>query len=112
MFGGIISRTNDEKILSLDCLKTDYFRGPAYPTHLYFNPHQQQRDVIVEVGDRPSDLYDTVSKRWVAVGARGQTHVRLAGDSAAVLVRTPAGASQRRFNGKLYANGVIVDFRT
>lgn len=111
VFGGIISRTSDDKILCLDCLKTDYFRGPAYPTHLYFNPHQQEREVIVEAGDRPSDLYDTVSKRWVAVGARGQTQVRLAGNSAAVLVRTPAGASQRRFNGKLYANGVIVDFR-
>ena len=111
VFGGIISRTNDEKILSLDCLKTDYFHHPAYPTHLYFNPYQQDREVLVEAGDKPIDLYETVSKRWVATGARGQTQVRLAGNSAAVLVRIPAGASLTRSNGKLHANGVIVDFR-
>jgi len=111
VFGGIISKTSDEKILCLDCLKTDYFHGPAYPTHLYFNPYRQERDILVDVGDQPRDLYDTVSKRRVAVGARGQTRVRLAADSAAILVRIPAGASLKRFNGKLHAHGTVVDFR-
>ena len=111
VFGGIISRTNHDEILCLDCLKTDYFHGPAYPTHLYFNPNREAKDVLVDVGGQPSDLYDTVSKRRVAVGARGRTRVRLAADSAAVLVRIPAGASLKRFNGKLHANGTVVDFR-
>jgi hypothetical protein len=111
VFGGIISRTNDDKILSLDCLKTDYFHAPAYPTHLYFNPHRQERDVIVETGDHPSDLYDTVSKRLVAVGVRGHAQVRLAGDSAAVLVRIPAGTPLKLFNGKLHANDRVIDYR-
>lgn len=111
VYGGIISRTNDDKILCLDCIKTDYFRGPAYPTHLYFNPHQQEKDVLVEVGDQPSDLYDTVSKRRVAVGARGLTRIRLASDAAAVLVRIPTGTSLKRSNGKLRADGVVIDFR-
>jgi hypothetical protein len=111
VFGGIVAKTNDDKILALDCLKTDYFRDAAYPTHLYFNPHRQDRKVIVEAGNQPTDLYDTVSKRWFALGVQGRTEVRLAGDSAAVLVRVPAGASMRRSNGKLYANGTVVDFR-
>ena len=111
VFGGIISKTNDEKILCLDCLKTDYFHAPAYPTHLYFNPYSQDKEVIVEAGDQPVDLYDVVSKRRVAAGAQGRVTVRLAGDSAAVLVRIPSGASLRRVNGKLYANDIIVDFR-
>jgi hypothetical protein len=111
VFGGIISRTSDEKILCLDCVKTDYFHGPAYPTHLYFNPHAHDQEVIVEAGDRPSDLYDTVSKRWIALGATGQIKVRFTGDAAAVIVRIPAGASRRRFNGKLYANDIVVDHR-
>jgi hypothetical protein len=111
VYGGIISRTNDDKILALDCLKTDYFRGAAYPTHLYFNPHREERSVIVEAEDQPTELYDTVSKRWVARGARGRIEVRLAGDSAAILVNVPAGASIRRSGGKLYANDTIIDFR-
>jgi hypothetical protein len=111
VFGGIISKTNDEKILCLDCLKTDYFHGPAYPTHLYFNPHPRDVDVIVEAGEQPSDLYDIVSKRLVAAGVRGRTRVRIASDSAAVLVRIPAGASLKRFNGKLHVNDTVVDFR-
>lgn len=111
VFGGIISRTNDDKILCLDCLKTDYFHGPAYPTHLYFNPHEYDTDIIVEVGEQPRGLYDTVSKRWVAVAARGRTRVRIAKDSAAVLVKIPASASTKRINGKLYADGIVVDYR-
>lgn len=111
VFGGIISRTNHDEILSVDCLKTDYFHGPAYPTHLYFNPHPQSKEVIVEIGAGPSDLYDTVSKRWVAVGVTGHTTIQLASDAAAVLVRIPAGAARTSFHGKLYADGIVVDHR-
>jgi hypothetical protein len=112
IFGAIISRTDDEKILQLDCLKTDYFHAAAYPTHLYFNPYTEDREIRVDTGPKRVDLYDAVSKRWLKKGAAGKTAVRLTGDSAAMIVQVPSGAKLQRIAGKLLANGVVVDFRS
>ena len=110
VFGAIISRTDDEKILKLDCLKTDYFGPAAYPTHLYYNPYAEDRGIHVEVGSKPVDLYDAVTKRWVKKGVRGRTAVRLAADSAALIVEVPSGVKVRADGKKLLANGVVVDY--
>src|SRR5690242_3137055 len=72
IFGGIISRTDDEKILGLDCLKTDYFHDRAYPTTLYFNPYSGGKEIRVDFGSKPLDLYDMASKRWLRKAAQGK----------------------------------------
>jgi hypothetical protein len=110
IFGAIISRTDDEKILGLDCLKTDYFRAEAYPTHLYYNPYAEEREIHVDVGPKRVDLYDAAAKRWMKMGAQGKTALRLAGDSAAVIVEVPSDAKMKRSGSKLLANGVVVDY--
>jgi hypothetical protein len=111
IFGAIISRTDDEKILQLDCLKTDFFHAPAYPTHLYFNPYHEDKEIQIDVGPKRVDLYDTVSKRWVKTGVEGKTSLRLALDSATVIVQVPSGAKMSHAGSKLHANGVVVDYR-
>jgi hypothetical protein len=111
VYGAIITRTNDEKILQLDCLKTDYFHGAAYPTHLYYNPYADDREVKIDVGEKKVDLYDAAAKRWVKKGAGGKSIIRLTGDSAAVVVAVPAGAKMERSGRKLMANGVVIDYR-
>jgi hypothetical protein len=111
VFGGIISRTDDEKILCLDCLKTDYFHAPAYPTHLYFNPHREPKEIRISAGEQRVDLYDAVSKQWLKTGVAGSTRITLAQDSAALIVQVPAGAKRGRTGGRLIANGVVVDYR-
>lgn len=110
IFGAIISGTDDDKILELDCLKTDYYHAPAYPTHLYFNPHDTDKRINVDVGAKRVDLYDAVSKRWVKTGVSGSTPILLEKDSAAVVVRVPSGARRETVGGKLLANGVVVDY--
>ena len=110
IFGGIISRTDDEKILQLDCLKTDFFHDKAYPTYLYFNPYKEDKEIHIDLGPNRVDLYDTVSKRWVKKSALGTTSLRLVRDTAAVIVLVPAGAEVIRTGRKLLANGVVVDY--
>ena len=95
IFGAIISPTSDEKILALDCLKTDFFHAPAYPTHLYFNPYREDKQIEIALGSMPVDLYDAVSKRWLKKAVAGKTTVLLPQDSAALIVQVPAGAQQR-----------------
>ena len=110
VFGAIIARTDDEQILGLDCLKSDYNRAAAYPTHLYYNPHDEEREIHVDVGAKRMDLYDAVAKRWVKKSAAGKTGVRLARDSAAVIVAVPAGAKTERKGKRLLVDGVVVDY--
>jgi hypothetical protein len=110
IFGAIISPTDDAKILGLDCLKTDYFHAPAYPTHLYFNPHDADKEIQITTGNRRVDLYDAVSKKWLKTGISGTARVTLTKDSAAVIVRVPTGAKQQRTGSKLLADGIVVDY--
>ena len=110
IFGAIISRTDDEKILELDCLKTDFFHAPACPTHLYFNPYRESKEIQIQVGPKSVDLYDTVSKRWIRKGAEGKALVRLSPDSAAIIVQVPAGARVVHEGSRLLADGVVVDY--
>ena len=62
------------------------------------------------MGRKNTDLYDTVSRRFVARNARGTVRVDLPADKAAVLVHIPSGAKLEMKNGKFIANGVIVDY--
>jgi hypothetical protein len=112
IFGGIISPTDDEKILQLDCLKTDFFRDKAYPTYLYFNPYAEDKEIHIEVGPEGADVYDTVSKRWVKRNAHGRTSLGLPKDSAAVIVLAPAGGKAIREQGRLLVDGVVVDYQS
>ena len=110
VYGGIISRTEHEKILRLDCLKTDYFHDRAYPTHLYFNPYDEDKELRVATGSTRVDLYDAVAKTWVARAVEGAGRIRISKDSAALIVQVPSGANVQRAGGRLLANGVVVDY--
>ena len=103
-FGAIIGRTDDEKILQLDCLVTDFFRSKAYPTYLYFNPYQEDKTVRIDVNSEPVDLYDAASHSFVNRNVRGATAFRLPKDSARVIVLAPAG-------GKIIREGRKMPYR-
>lgn len=110
IFGAIISPTNVEGILQIDLLATDYFRGPAYPTYLYYNPYSEAKTVEITLKNE-SDLYDAVTQKFLLRGARGTVGFALPPDSAAVAVVVPAGKEVVQEGSKLLANGVVVDWR-
>jgi hypothetical protein len=111
IFGGIISKTSDEKILQLDCLKTDFFRLKAYPTHLVFNPYPQSKQVTLSLSDKPVDLYDLVSHAFIKRAVKGQVAIKLSGDSAIVIVQTPVGGNVTRQGAHFMIDGVVVDYQ-
>jgi len=110
IFGAIISRTSDEKILALDCLKTDFFHAPAYPTHLYFNPYHEDKQIEIALSSKPVDLYDAVSKRWLKKAVSGKTTILLPQDAAALIVQVPAGAVTAHKASRLLAGSVVIDY--
>ncbi|MBC7317672.1 hypothetical protein H5T57_00210 [Candidatus Bipolaricaulota bacterium] len=112
VFGALISPTNVPGILSIDLLATDYFCLPAYPTYLYYNPYAEEKEIEIEVGLEAKDLYDTVSKTFVARDVSGVAKLLIPPDSARVVVFIPAGKEVVHEGGKLLVEGIVVDWRT
>jgi concanavalin A-like lectin/glucanase superfamily protein/type IX secretion system substrate protein/Big-like domain-containing protein len=110
IFGGIIKTTNEEKILQLDLLKTDYYREDAYPTYLYYNPYSSSRAVAIDVGLSPVDLYNVLSETFLAQGVSGITNFTIAGDGVVELVLVPAGGVVSYNLNKMLINDIVVDY--
>ncbi len=111
VFGSIVSPTDDEKILQLDLLATDFYRDPAYPTYLYFNPYGVEKEIRIEVGDEVRDVYDCVANRFVQRGVTGSVKLLIPADSAAVIVLTPASGEVTRERSRTLVDGVVIDYR-
>ena len=88
---GRVERTEIDGILQIDLRAMDVFGDASHPTWLYYNPYPTPRTVTLAVGETPVDLYDTVTKTWLARGARGSAPVIIPGDRALVVVVEPAG---------------------
>jgi len=106
----VVEKTNVEGILQLDLLKTDWHHAPAYPTFLYYNPHAEAKQVEIEVGPEPRDLYDAVSHGFAARGVRGKVRFALDADRARIVVLVPANTRVSREGERVLANGLIVDY--
>jgi hypothetical protein len=110
VFGSIIKTTNLEKILQLDLLATDSFRGAAYETHLYYNPHATAKSVATVLGhSQLFDLYDAASNRFLARGVTGPTMFNVPAGDAVMLVAIPAGGKQTFDGRRMLVDGVVVD---
>ncbi len=112
VFGGIIKKTNVEKILQIDCRKTDMFRQyDAYPTYLYFNPYNESKALNINVGAKAVDVYDAVNRVMLQTNVSGEVNFDIPGDAVRLLVLVPAGSAYTQEGNKLLANGVPIDFR-
>lgn len=110
LIGGRIDKTSVEGILRIDLLAFDTFHAKAYPTWLYYNPHHAAKTVTLATGDNPADLYDTVSKKFIARNVRRSASIVIPADRAVVAVVVPAGGRVTRSGRKLLVNGVVVDY--
>jgi hypothetical protein len=108
--GGICALTDVPGILRWDCVATDWFHAPAYPTYLYYNPHDAAKTVTVSL-EKSADLYDLVAGRSIAKSVRADYKMALAPDQVVVLVHVPTEGKVRRQGGRMMVNDVPVDYR-
>lgn len=111
IFGSIIRTTNVKGILQLNLLATDFFSEKAYPSFLYYNPYDINKkvSVIVEKGKKV-DLYNTVSGSFVARNVSSSKKIKLAPESAAVIVCVPSGGTITYEGSKMLVDGIVVDY--
>jgi hypothetical protein len=108
--GALIEQTNEEKILKLDLLKTDFFNAAAYPSYLLYNPYATTKSVTIDAGQQAKDIYDVLSESFLAQNVTGEIMIDIAADQAVSIVLAPAGGAITYENNKMLINGVVVDF--
>ncbi len=110
ILGGIIKRTNVERILQLDLLRTDYYHAKAYPTYLYYNPYSSTKTVEINVGTEPRDIYDAVSDQVIRKNVQGCARFTIQSDAARIVVLVPAGGKVLREGKRTSIDDVIVRY--
>ncbi len=112
ILGGIIDTTDVPLILKLDLLKTDYFRGPAYPTYLFFNPYSEDKSVTLVLDHGRYDLYDAVANQFLATGVSDAALITIPANQAVQLVQAPAGGAITFDRDRMLIDGVVLDYRS
>jgi hypothetical protein len=113
IFGSIIRRTNVTGILQLDLLATDFFHDKAYPTYLYYNPYSTSKRVLIQIeNNKKTDLYNTVTGKFVAKNLSTTTEITIPAESSAIIVEVPSNGTVNYQGMKMKINGIVVDYHT
>jgi len=110
VFGAIVHTTDVEGILALDCNATDFYADNKYPVYLYYNPYTEVKTVTYSAGGSV-DLFDIVSKKYLAKGSSGNISIKLPAGEAALVVVLPAGIRLRAEGSKVKAGNVIIAYK-
>lgn len=111
IFGALISPTDTEGIIRLDCNITDFYAERKYPVNLYYNPFSNDNSFnysnehlvygTMSYATGSYDLYDIVSGQYLVKGAEGNCRIDIPARSAMILVELPAGSALYKKDGKI-----------
>lgn len=103
ILGSIVSKTNIEGILQLDCNITDFYIEKPYPVYLYYNPYKETKTVTYRAS-QACDLFDIVAKKYVAKDVKTDGSFEIPANEARIVVELPTGTKLSWDNGKIIAN--------
>ena len=106
----LFQTSNVPGILQIDCLATEAFPPPAFPTYLLYNPYSIAKQVNFNVGSTTNHLYDGVGGAFLATNVTGSATLTIPPDQAIVLVQCPATGALSQVSQKLLVAGVVVDY--
>ena len=111
IFGAMVETTDVEGVLKLNCNTTDFYAEKEYPAYLMYNPHLEPKDVRYNVaGAEAVDLFDIVSKTYLARGVEGSASVKLPADAAVIVFELPAGSQICKSKKRLTVNENIIAY--
>lgn len=110
IMGAIVDTTDVKMILRLNCNKTDFYSNTTYPEYLYYNPYTVSKSVTYHPSGKV-DVFDIVTKKYIAKAISTSTQISIPADEACVLVELPAGTKIERKNNLLMANGIVISFK-
>lgn len=110
IMGAIVDTTDVEMILRLNCNKTDFYANTTYPEYLYYNPYKEPKSVTYHPSAKV-DVFDIVTKKYLAKAISTSTKISIPADQACVLVELPAGTKIERKNNMLLTNGIVISYK-
>ena len=103
ILGAIVDTTNVRGILKLDCNATDFYASRPYPVYLYYNPYDIDEHINYQT-KQIVDLFDIVSKKYVAKGISKDGVFTIPAKEACIIVELPAGTELSLEENHILAN--------
>ena len=100
ILGAMVSENSESGILRINCNTTDFYSERPYPVYLYYNPHAENK-VIGYYSEEKVDLFDIVTKKYIARGKSGSFEIELPALNASVIVELPSGMKLRSVDGRI-----------
>ena len=100
ILGAMVSETSESGILRINCNTTDFYSERPYTVYLYYNPHAENK-VIGYYSEEKVDLFDIVTKKYIARGKSGSFEIELPALNASVIVELPSGMKLRSVDGRI-----------
>jgi hypothetical protein len=110
IFGAMIDTTNVPMVLRINCNTTDFYAEKPYPVYLYYNPFSESKEILYHP-EGVADVFDIISKTYVAKGIDTSTLIELPANQACVLVELPADTRIKHKNNRLIADGHIIAYQ-
>lgn len=110
VFGAIVHTTDVEGILALDCNITDLYADNKYPVYLYYNPYAEDKTVTY-TSESSVDLFDIVSKKYLAKGGSGNVSISLPAGDAVLVVVLPSGTRLKAEGAKVKAGNIVIAYK-
>src|SRR5258708_8004784 len=104
----LFQTSNVPGILQIDCVTSEAFPPPAYPTYLFYNPHAVVEQVTINVGSHPNHLFDAVAGAFVATNVTGNANFPIQPDTAVVLAQSPAARVISHAAQNLLIPGIVI----
>ncbi|MCF8381142.1 MAG: hypothetical protein K9H49_16330 [Bacteroidales bacterium] len=111
IFGSIIRETNVEQILQLNCLATDFYREASYPTFIYYNPFDEDKEIEYYSENEAVDLYDAIQHRIVATEITNTGSFIIPAGQTMLIVEIPTGSKPERLGNKIMLNDIIIAYK-
>jgi hypothetical protein len=111
IMGAIVDTTDVKMILRLNCNTTDFYSVKKYPVYLYYNPYKEVKRITYHSSISQSDIFDVISKKYVAKSVSTDTKIEIPADQACLLVELPAGTKIEKKSNLLVANGVTISYK-
>jgi hypothetical protein len=110
LMAALFQTSNVPGILQIDCLATEAFPPPAYPTRLLYNPYTIPKQITINVGSNACHLYNAVTGLFLATNVTGSAALTIPPDTAVVLTQCPVSGAISQIGQKLLVGGLAIDY--
>lgn len=119
MMAAVVGTTDVDAILDLNLNATDFTasRSNSLPTHLFYNPYDEEKTVTIPLPEGHWRIYDALTEQFLtdaaqqsAPAAAGSFLLRVPSDEARLVVLVPADAAITTSGRQLMADDAVIDW--